>query len=102
MADPGDAADVGGTTSGGGTDGGTSGGTTGGNNGGGTTTPTATTIAEIQTGVVATGDLVEISNAVVTGVSENMRQVFVQDTSGTEMQEHGLLRNRQCFECIRW
>ena len=84
---PRDAADVGGTTSGGGTDGGTSGGTTGGNNGGGTT-PTAATIADIQTGVVATGDLVEISNAVVTGVSVNkMRQVFVQDISGTKMLE---------------
>ena len=73
---PRDAADVGGTTSGGGT--------TGGNNGGGAATPIATTITDIQTGVVATGDLVEISNAIVTGVSENMRQVFVQDTNAVE------------------
>ena len=84
---PRDGSDLGDTT-GGSTSGGTTGGTTGGSTSGGTTgggtTPTAATITDIQTGSISTGDMVEISNVVVTGVSSNQRQVFVQEQSGTE------------------
>ncbi|MBM75263.1 MAG: hypothetical protein CMK59_07665 [Proteobacteria bacterium] len=64
------------------------GGDTGGSDGTGGTgngaTPVAATITDIQTGVVAQGDAVEIADAVVIGFNADMRRIFVQDPNATE------------------
>ncbi|MEC7987416.1 MAG: hypothetical protein VX278_19765 [Myxococcota bacterium] len=57
----------------------------GGNNGGNDDGPAETaTIRDIQSGTIAVGTNVEVSGAVVTGVSESGAHVFVQDPNESE------------------